>query len=117
MNQFGETIRVLHSDSVKGYFSHCFYSFMHSNGIIHQYSSTKGIAERKHIVDAPLTLLPSANAPLKFMCVLIAVYLINQMSSFMWKCQVPHSLLYHMAPLYDVSLLSLIVLVLLMIYP
>lgn len=36
--QFDKTIRILHNDNAKEYFSDRFNSFMHSKGIVHQSS-------------------------------------------------------------------------------
>jgi len=42
-NQFGKTIKILRSDNVKEYFSIAFFSFLSSQGMLHQSSCSHAL--------------------------------------------------------------------------
>jgi len=69
-NQFGISIRVLHSDNGREYLSHSFKNFVASHGILHQTSCAytpkqNGVAERKnkHFVEITRTILIHGDVP------------------------------------------------------
>ena len=89
-NQFGVSIRILHSDNAHEYLSHSFTTFMKSHGILHQTSCAytpkqNGAAERKnrHLVETTRTMLLPGHIPQRFWgdVVLSTCYLINCMPS------------------------------------
>ena len=107
--QFNVSIRVLHSDNAREYFSTPFTSFMSQHGILHQSSCAhtpqqNGVAERKnrHLVETAGTLLLHGHVPFHFWgdAVLTTCYLINCMPSSILHDQIPHSLLFPTQPLY-----------------
>jgi len=69
-NQFGVSIRILHSDNAREYLFHSFNTFMKSHGILHQTSyaytpKQNAVAERKnrHLVETSRTLLIHGGVP------------------------------------------------------
>jgi len=102
-NQFGVSIRILHSDNDREYLSHSFNTFMKSHGILHQTSCAytpqqNGVAERKnrHLVETTRTLLIHGGVPQCFWggVILSACYLINRMSSSVLENKIPHSIVF-----------------------
>ena len=107
--QFNISIRVLHNDNAREYFSAPFVSFMSQYGILHQCSRAhtpqqNGIAERKnrHLIKTTCTLLLHYHVPFRFWgdTVLTTCYLINRMPSSVLHDQIPHSLLFPDQSLY-----------------
>ena len=73
LTQFNISIRVLHSNNPKEYFSAPFISFMSKHGILYQSSCAhtpqkNGVAERKnrHLIETTCTLLPHYYVPFRF---------------------------------------------------
>jgi len=69
-NQFGISIRILHSDKGREYLSHSFEKFMVTHGILHQTSCAytpqqNGVAERKkrHLVETTRIILIHGDVP------------------------------------------------------
>ena len=109
LTQFNISIRVLHSNNAREYFSAPFISFMSQHGILHQSSCAhipqqNGVAERKnrHLMETARTLLLHYHVPFRFWgdAILTACYLINRMPSSVLHDQIPHSLLFPDQPLY-----------------
>jgi len=104
-NQFGISIRILHSDNGHEYLSHSFKNFMASHGILHQTSCAyipqqNGVAKRKnrHLVETTRTILIHCDFPRRFQgdVILSACYLINRMPSSVLDNKIPHSIFFHM---------------------
>ena len=102
-NQFGVSIRILHSDNAHEYLSHSFNTFMKSHGILHQTSyayapQKNGVAERnnRYLVETTRTLLIHGGVPQYFWndVILSACYLINHMSSSVLENKIPRSILF-----------------------
>jgi hypothetical protein len=88
VTQFSATLRVFQSDGGGEYLSNKFKHYLLTKGIVHQIScpytpEQNGLAERKHrhILETTITLLQTANLPLKFWfhACATSIYLINQM--------------------------------------
>jgi len=108
-NQFGVSIRTLHSDNAQEYLSHSFTIFMKSHDILHQTSRAytpkqNQVVERKnkHLIETTCTMLLHGDVPQCFWgdAILNTCYLINRMPSSILENKIPQFILFPREPLH-----------------